>query len=72
MNTRFSLQKDSENGCYICTDTSMYIEVRFHEHQFNDTQEVNIKDNTLPVEVCAKALRELAQWLYDNHRDLVI
>ncbi|MBR4593469.1 MAG: hypothetical protein IKO33_02675 [Bacteroidaceae bacterium] len=71
---RFILQKGSGVHNWLCTDKENGIVCEFQEHQFNDTQRVvPLEDNILnnnPLAL-AKAMREMADWLRENHYDKV-
>lgn len=72
---RFILQKSRKNGCWTCVDTQFNIAISWQEHKFNDTQCVKTqkteKINLNEVKEIARAMREIGQWLYDNHQDIV-
>lgn len=69
-NERFLLQPSQEQGFWVATDTQHGIVIRFHEHEFNDTQQVTPLDDTHPdAATLAHHLRELADWLQQEHYD---
>lgn len=71
---RFKLKKSTQHpGWWVCTDTESMIVCRWHDHQFNDTQKVTIlNDNQNPdVMALARAMREMGDWLGENHHDKV-
>lgn len=74
---RFILQKSAtQENWWVCTDTEYNIVCRFENHRFNDTQEFTLLDGDTfgtKEEALAYAtyLREMADWLRDNHYDIV-
>lgn len=70
MKDRFILQ-ETETG-YCCTDQKNMIVCRFIARRFNDTQKITmLDDNVLSAIKIATALREMADWLIENHKDKV-
>ena len=72
MTERFILQPSQEQGFWVATDKDNGIVVKFREHQFNETQQVTLLngDTFKSAEEAMKVatyLRELADWLHDNH-----
>ena len=71
---RFKLEKSTQHpGRWVCTDTENMIVCRWRDHQFNDTQKVTmLNDNQNPdVMALARAMREMGDWLGENHHDKV-
>ena len=70
----FILQKGSSPHNWLCTDKENGIVCEFQEHKFNDTQRVvPLRDDILnndPLSL-ARAMREMADWLLANHRDIL-
>ena len=72
---RFILQPSQrQKGWWVCTDTLHNIVCRFKEHQYNETQEFTLLDgDSFDTEeealAYAKYLREMADWLRENHID---
>lgn len=69
---RFILQPSQEPGFWVATDTVNGIVVKFKDHEFNETQEVTLLgDNRFKTAEeamkYATYIRELADWLRDNH-----
>lgn len=67
-------------GAFLCaTDTEALVCVRWQRHQFNDTQKVTILDescyNVMDAAICATSLanclREMADWLRENHYETI-
>jgi len=76
MKERFVLQESTTPEWYVVTDTANNIVVRFQNHRFNDTQQVTLLDgDTFKTEKeairYATYIRELADWLRDNHYNKV-
>ena len=74
---RFILQPSQEPGFWVATDTEHNIVVKFREHKFNETQEVTLLNNETfssqqEAMKYATYLRELADWLRDNHYEKVM
>lgn len=53
-------------------DKERGIKVSFREGLFNETQEVELKDNKKGMETAAKAMREIGEWLASEHRDVAV
>ena len=69
---RFILQPSQEQGYWVATDTEHGIVVKFKEHQFNETQQTTLLNGDTfktAEEALAVAtyMREIADWLRDNH-----
>ena len=74
---RFILQPSQEPGFWVATDTINGIVVKFKHQQFNDTQQVTLLNgDTFKTEAeavkVATYLRELSDWLRDNHYNKVL
>ena len=56
-----------------CTDQENGIVCRFRWHQFNETQQVKVADGQTEPDAMAmaKAMREMGDWLAENHKDVV-
>lgn len=75
--TRFILQPSQDPGFWVATDKENGIVVKFREHQFNETQQVTLLDgdtfsSTEKALKVATYLRELSDWLRDNHYNKVM
>lgn len=72
-NERYTLEKEGKNR-WKCTDTHFHFEITWREHHYNDTQQVNPLGafRSYDVMEVARAMREIGQWLYDNHKDIVL
>ncbi len=76
---QYKLEKSKERaGWWVCTDTINLIVCRFKEHEFNETQETTLLDDSMwqpimpeDIKVLAGMSRSLAEWLRQNHYDLV-
>jgi len=68
MRERFILQASTTKRWWVATDTENGIVIRFEDHKFNDTQKVTLLDDAVqdPM-VLARAMREIGDWLRDNH-----
>lgn len=53
-------------------DKERGIKVSFNEGLFNETQEVELKDNKKGMETAAKAMREIGEWLASEHHDVAV
>lgn len=72
---RYLLQKSTTMADgYVVTDTVSNIVVTFKEHQFNDTQHVTFLNDEMNTDALqlARIMREIGQWLYENHRDILM
>jgi hypothetical protein len=71
---RYILQKAQQvpDG-WVCTDTENGIVCRWQAHRFNETQQVTaLRDEPKPDAMrIAHQMREMADWLSENHRDRV-
>lgn len=72
---RFVLQpsKEMQDG-WVATDTKNGIVLRFENHKFNDTVRCTplLTDGREPTAIeLATAIRELADWLREEHKDKV-
>lgn len=72
---RFLLKKGKQVGTWICTDLENKIVCKFQEHAFNETQEMTFLENNTfndePLAV-ARAMREMADWLFHYHKDKIL
>lgn len=70
---RFTLYcVDVANRVWECTDHEHGIVCRFRWHQFNEIQQIQMQDDTLTDPMAlAKALREMGDWLAENHKDVI-
>lgn len=67
------MQKSTERkNVWIVTDTVYGIVVQFEDGKFNETQNVSflIEPNE-PALSIARKLREMADWLLENHPDII-
>lgn len=71
---RFILQKsEKQKDGYVCTDTANGLVCQFTSHKFNDTQKFTFLEdieqpNALAI---ARILREMSDWLRENHYDKI-
>ena len=74
--TKYILQPSTIEGWWVATDTEHGIVIKFQEHKFNDTQKTTLLNGDF-FDTQAEALqqatyiRELADWLRENHYDKV-
>lgn len=73
MNERFNLKKSTEKPNYwVCADTANGIICVFENKNYNDNQQFSLYENTKPdAHVIARAVREMADWLRENHYDKI-
>lgn len=78
---RFKLEKSKDlPDWWVLTDTENLVVVRFKEYEYNETHKVSLlKDDIFrgvsPTEAAAKmakVMREIADYLVQNHSDLVM
>ena len=74
--TKYILQPSTTKGWWVVTDTEHGIVVKFQEHKFNDTQKTTLLngdsfDTQAEALQQATYIRELADWLRENHYDKV-
>ncbi len=77
MTERFILQPSKEQGFWVATDTEHGVVVRFHEHEFNETQRITLLggsafDGTEQALHVATYLREIADWLRAEHYNIAM
>lgn len=69
--SRYTLRPSKIPGFWVATDTEHGIVVKFEDHRFNDTQQVTLFDDvTITAQTAndyALYMRELADWLRNNH-----
>ncbi len=71
---RFILQpSELKPGAWVCTDTENMIVCTFENHKFNDTQKMNMLEDFNPDNYMklARIMRELGDWLNENHPEKV-
>lgn len=73
MKQRFILQDSELNENHsFCTDTENMITCTFENKKFNDTQNFKfIEDQKPDVSILSKAMREMGDWLVQNHSDKI-
>jgi len=71
MTDRFILQPSEHKKKYVCTDTVNKIIIVFEKGKFNDTQKVEFLEdfNNVDFMEVAKFMREIGDWLFENHYD---
>lgn len=72
MEKRFDFRySDKKNRCLLI-DLDNYIEVEFIPGKFNQTQTVTVLDDSRPDALkLARIMREMADWLVENHSDFL-
>lgn len=74
MNHRFIIQQSTEKpGYWVCTDTENKIVCVFKDHDFNGDQKFTPLE-TIPGEKymeASKWIREMSDWLRENHYDKI-
>ena len=77
---RYKITRHNErNDWWQCEDVENGLIMTWHDHHFNDEQEAQLTDeahervlkSAAPEMVAAKLLREMADWLGQNHSDKV-
>lgn len=71
---KYLLQKSDKRPLgWVLTDTENQIVCRFVEGQFNDTQQITLLEDPDPrmVMEMPRIMREMADWLAQNHYELV-
>lgn len=65
---RYKVEKSVDQNKWICTDMVHNIVIEFEEHKFNETQQITFAGKQhYDVMQIAKLLREMADWLGENH-----
>lgn len=65
---RYKVEKSADPQKWVCTDMIHNIVIEFEEHKFNETQQITFEGNQhYDVMQIAKLLREMADWLGENH-----
>lgn len=70
---RFIIYRDSEDlrDGWVCTDRENGITCRFKAHKFNETQNITMDNEIADVMFVARLMREMGDWLGENHREIV-
>lgn len=76
-NERFTLKPARKRDFWVATDNDNGISITFREHDFNNSQEVNLTrgDTSMSVDKATKIatyLREIADWLRKEHYDIAM
>jgi len=68
---RFELRPNGQNE-YRLIDNSVHLTVKFREHDFNGSQQIEVgADTPLDAATLAKAMREAGDWLIKNHSNIL-
>ena len=69
---KYTIKESKEPGWWVVTDTENLVVLKFQEHKFNETQEVTIlEDSNLSALQLSRIMRELGDWVAQNHIDKV-
>ena len=71
---RFILQPSTmQPNVWVCTDKVNGLVCRFEAHKFNDTQKFTFLEDVEKPDALkiARILREMADWLGDNHYEKI-
>lgn len=73
---RYILQKSKEReNWYVATDTIAGIVIKFEKGKFNETQKATMLEDLnfhkLTPTRLATAMKELTEWLINNHSDVL-
>jgi len=70
---RFILQKSTNAGYFVCTDTKNKITCIFKKHDYNNDQKFTLLEDFDPENFMqiAKYTREMAEWLRENHYEKI-
>jgi hypothetical protein len=76
MAERFLLQKSElKENYFVCTDTENLIMCIYEKHNFNDNQEFQVlkdfKFTDTTANDLARIVREMSDWLRENHYDTI-
>lgn len=72
--SRYQLQPSTQQqGWWVLTDKDNGIVCRFKEHQFNETQKMTFLEDVEQPDALkiARFMREMADWLRENHYDKI-
>lgn len=67
---RYLLQESEEHLWWVLTDKELGIVLKFKEGEYNDSQKVTVL-NDIDTEHLAVAAREMAEWMAENHYELI-
>lgn len=69
---RFILQTSTKPNQWVCTDQENGLVCKFEQGKFNDTQQFTMLDEgKVPPAQLASILREMGDWLSENHYNLL-
>lgn len=69
---KYTIQESKEPGWWVVTDTENLVVLKFQEHKFNETQMATmLEDCQLTALQLARIMREMADWVAQNHINLV-
>lgn len=71
-NERFIVQESNTPEWYLITDKVNLVSLKFKIHDFNNSQQVIFLENSnLNVIQAARIMREMADYMFANHYDLI-
>ena len=70
---RFIIQDSEKGNHYVVTDQNNGIVIIFEKGNFNGTQKITDLSNSNPADFMkqAKQMREVGEWLRQNHKDKI-
>lgn len=71
MRNRYTLTRTNKPMQWRCCDFENLISCVFEEHKFNETQEFDVSETPLEPLELPKVLREMGDWLGDNHYEKI-
>lgn len=72
MKERFNFRYSEEENLCVAIDLDNYIEIEFVPKKFNSTQKITVLDDSTPEPArLARIMREMADWLVENHSEVL-
>jgi hypothetical protein len=70
---RYILQPSEKPNHWVCTDQENKIVCVFEDHKFNETQKTEMLEDFNPDNFMklARYMREMGDWLRDNHHEKI-
>lgn len=74
--SKYTIQPSSTHPSgWVLTDIENNVVIRFKQGAYNETQEVTFLEDSAalthtPLEL-ARILREMGEWIYNNHKELI-
>ena len=67
---KYIIQKSSTPDWWVVTDTENLVVLEFKEHEYNETQRATmLEDSNLTVLQLARVMREIGDWIAQNHME---